>query len=150
MEPMPQQTSKRRTVAEINVVPYIDVMLVLLIIFMVTAPMLVQTVPVNLPEVDATPTEIDPDDNTLIIAVNAAGLYFIEREEDDPQAMILSDVVSYAEKISTVTPDTKLMIRGDKNVPYGKVVVLMGQLQGVGITNVGLITEAPDPNEVAQ
>ena len=61
MEPLQQQMTKRRPMAEINVVPYIDVMLVLLIIFMVTAPMLVQSVPVNLPDVYSTPTEIDPD-----------------------------------------------------------------------------------------
>ena len=72
MEPLQQQMTKRRPMAEINVVPYIDVMLVLLIIFMVTAPMLVQSVPVNLPDVDSTPTEIDPDDTTLMISVSLA------------------------------------------------------------------------------
>ncbi|QQD25474.1 protein TolR [Venatoribacter cucullus] len=142
---MSSPVAKRRPVAEINVVPYIDVMLVLLIIFMVTAPMLVQTVPVNLPDVDSKPTEIDPDDSTIIITVNERGLYFIERDEADPTAMMLRDVLDYAGKVVAEVPQTRLMIRGDEAVPYGKVVELMGGLQAQGINNVGLITEAPDP-----
>lgn len=145
MEPIQQQGAKRRPMAEINVVPYIDVMLVLLIIFMVTAPMLVQTVPVNLPEVDSTPTDIDPDDSTLIISVNDRGLYFVERDQKDPEAMTLADVTSYASKLMQAEPSTRVMIRGDRGVPYGRVVELMGGLQGVGVTDVGLVTEAPDP-----
>ncbi|UZK03317.1 protein TolR [Venatoribacter cucullus] len=145
MEPMSSPAPKRRPVAEINVVPYIDVMLVLLIIFMVTAPMLVQTVPVNLPDVDSKPTEIDPDDSTIIISVDARGFYFIERDEDTPSAMMLRDVLDYAGKVVAEVPQTRLMIRGDEAVPYGKVVELMGGLQAQGINNVGLITEAPDP-----
>jgi len=145
MEPLQQQMARRRPMAEINVVPYIDVMLVLLIIFMVTAPMLVQTVPVNLPDVDSTPTEIDPDDSTLMISVNSDGLYFIERDEKDPQPMTLSAVTDYAGKLMKAEPKTRFMIRGDESVPYGRVVLLMGNLQGAGISNVGLVTEAPDP-----
>ena len=145
MEPMAPPAPKRRPMAEINVVPYIDVMLVLLIIFMVTAPMLVQSVPVNLPAVDSTPTEIEPDDSTIIISVDARGLYFIERGEEQPRAMALADVQDYARKITAQVPATKLLIRGDENVPYGKVVVLMGSLQSIGVNNIGLITEAPDP-----
>ncbi|MCD8521224.1 MAG: protein TolR [Saccharospirillaceae bacterium] len=145
MEPMAPPAAKRRPMAEINVVPYIDVMLVLLIIFMVTAPMLVQSVPVNLPEVDATPTEIEPDDSTIIVSVNERGVYFIERDEGQPTAMTLGEIQDYAQKIIGAVPETRLMIRGDEAVPYGKVVALMGGLQSVGIHNVGLITEAPDP-----
>jgi biopolymer transport protein TolR len=145
MEPLQQQMPKRRAMAEINVVPYIDVMLVLLIIFMVTAPMLVQTVPVNLPNVDSTPTEIDPDDTTLMLSVNSDGLYFVERDEEDPKPMSLREVTEYAGKLFKAEPKSRFMIRGDESVPYGKVVLLMGSLQGEGITNVGLVTEAPDP-----
>lgn len=145
MEPLQQQMPKRRAMAEINVVPYIDVMLVLLIIFMVTAPMLVQTVPVNLPNVDSTPTEIDPDDTTLMLSVNSDGLYFVERDEENPKPMSLREVTEYAGKLFKAEPKSRFMIRGDESVPYGKVVLLMGSLQGAGITNVGLVTEAPDP-----
>ncbi len=145
MEPLQQQMTKRRPMAEINVVPYIDVMLVLLIIFMVTAPMLVQSVPVNLPDVDSTPTEIDPDDTTLMISVSSDGLYYVERGDEDPEPMSLSAVTDYAGKLVKAQPDTRYMIRGDESVPYGKVDLLMGNLQGAGINNVGLVTEAPDP-----
>ncbi|ASP39459.1 protein TolR [Bacterioplanes sanyensis] len=145
MEPMSGYAAKRRPMAEINVVPYIDVMLVLLIIFMVTAPMLVQTVPVDLPDVDAKPTEIDPDDHTLIIAVNQQGQLFIEREEDEPQAMTLDQVQDYAAKVVAQTPATRIMVRGDQQVAYGRVVALMGALQAADINNIGLVTEAPDP-----
>ncbi len=146
MEPLTKKMASRRAVAEINVVPYIDVMLVLLIIFMVTAPMLVQSVAVDLPEVDSTPTEIDPDDNTIIIAIDATGGLFIEREEDDPKALEQNEIIDYVRKIQKVDPSARVMIRGDQRVPYGVVVTLMGSLQGVGVNNVGLITEAPDPN----
>lgn len=146
MEPLTKKMASRRAVAEINVVPYIDVMLVLLIIFMVTAPMLVQSVAVDLPEVDSKPTEIDPDDNTIIIAIDATGGLFIEREEDDPKALEQNEIVDYVRKIQKVDPSARVMIRGDQRVPYGVVVTLMGSLQGVGVNNVGLITEAPDPN----
>ena len=146
MEPLTKKMASRRAVAEINVVPYIDVMLVLLIIFMVTAPMLVQSVAVDLPQVDSTPTEIEPDDNTIIIAIDAAGDLFIEREEDQPKAQSKNDIVDYVRKVQTVDRNAKVMIRGDQRVPYGVVVTLMGSLQGVGVNNVGLITEAPDPD----
>ena len=145
MEPLQQQMAKRRPMAEINVVPYIDVMLVLLIIFMVTAPMLVQSVPVNLPDVDATPTEVDDDNTTLTISVTASGEYYIERDKKDPAPMSLSEVTEYAGKLKQAQPTTQVMIRGDEAVPYGKVVHLMGNLQGAGISDVGLITESPDP-----
>ncbi|WP_221798342.1 protein TolR [Oceanobacter mangrovi] len=145
MEPMQPPAPKRRPMADINVVPYIDVMLVLLIIFMVTAPMLVQSVPVNLPQVEATPTEIEPDDNTLIVAVDREGRYFLEREEGEPAAMTLAQVQGYIQKVKTEVATTRVMVRGDDQVPYGKVVALLGGLQAIGLQDVGLITEAPDP-----
>jgi len=143
MESMQPQVPRRRPMAEINVVPYIDVMLVLLIIFMVTAPMLVQSVKVNLPEVEAAPTNITPDDDVLILTVDATGQYFIERDDSDVNAMTLAAIIDYAGKITRAVPTTQIMIRGDEKVPYGKVVALMGGLQSKGILNVGLITEAP-------
>ena len=145
MEPMQPPAAKRRPIAEINVVPYIDVMLVLLVIFMVTAPMLVQSVQVNLPRVDSAPVEIEPDDNTIIVSVNQQGVYFIERDDDQPAAMTLIQEQDYVTKVKAEVPTTRVMIRGDERVAYGKVVRLMGGLQMAGIADVGLITEAPDP-----
>lgn len=143
MESMQPQIPRRRPMAEINVVPYIDVMLVLLIIFMVTAPMLVQSVKVKLPEVEATPTNITPDDDVLILTVDAGGRYFVERDDNDAKPMSLAAIIDYTGKISRSVKTTQVMIRGDEQVPYGKVVALMGGLQAEGIVNVGLITEAP-------
>lgn len=135
---------KRRPVAEINVVPYIDVMLVLLIIFMVTAPMLVQTVPVELPKVESSPTEISPENKYLIINITNKGEYFIEQDEAELKPVAEKDIIIYVQKLVRQVPNTQIMIRADKNVAYGRVVVLMGELQNSGLSHVGLITEAPD------
>ena len=139
------QRVRRRKVAEINVVPYIDVMLVLLIIFMVTAPMLNQGVDVDLPNVDASPVTVEQDENQLIVSVSAKGLYYLERGSDDPKAMALVDIQKYVTTLLKSQPETDVLVRGDESVPYGVVVALMGSLQTAGAKSVGLITEAPDP-----
>ncbi len=137
--------TKRKPLAEINVVPYIDVMLVLLIIFMVTAPMLNQGVDVDLPNVSASPVTVEPDENQLIVSVSAKGLYYLERGSDDPKAMALVDIQKYVTTLLKSQPKTDVLVRGDEAVPYGVVVALMGSLQAAGASSVGLITEAPDP-----
>jgi biopolymer transport protein TolR len=137
--------TKRKPMAEINVVPYIDVMLVLLIIFMVTAPMLNQGVDVDLPNVNASPVTVEPDENQLIVSVSAKGLYYLERGSEDPKAMALSDIQNYVTILLKSQPKTDVLVRGDEAVPYGIVVALMGSLQASGASSVGLITEAPDP-----
>ena len=142
---VPSGKTKRRPMAEINVVPYIDVMLVLLIIFMVTAPMLNQGVDVDLPNVDANPVRVEDDENQLIVSITASGLYYIERGSDDPKAMALVDIQKYVATLLKSQPKTDVLVRGDENVPYGIVVALMGVLQTAGAQSVGLITEAPDP-----
>ena len=141
----PPGSKKRKPMAEINVVPYIDVMLVLLIIFMVTAPMLNQGVDVDLPNVDASPVTVEQDENQLIVSVSAKGLYYLERGSDDPKAMALSDIQQYVTTLLKSQPKTDVLVRGDEAVPYGVVVALMGRLQTAGAKSVGLITEAPDP-----
>jgi biopolymer transport protein TolR len=141
----PSGGAKRKPMAEINVVPYIDVMLVLLIIFMVTAPMLNQGVDVDLPNVDANPVTVEEDENQLIVSVVASGLYYLERGSDDPKAMALVDIQKYVATLLKSQPKTDVLVRGDENVPYGIVVALMGSLQTAGAKSVGLITEAPDP-----
>lgn len=136
--------SKRKPMAEINVVPYIDVMLVLLIIFMITAPMLNQGVDVDLPNVDANPVRVEADENQLIVSISAKGLYYLERGSDDPKAMALVDIQQYVTTLLKSQPKTDVLVRGDESVPYGVVVALMGSLQNAGAVSVGLITEAPD------
>ena len=140
MEPLQQQMAKRRPMAEINVVPYIDVTLVLLIIFMVTAPMLTQGVDVELPQASAEPVETE-DNEPLIVSVNAAGEYFVNLGEDEMRPRTADDIATSVGRILQVNPGKLLLVRGDRNASYEQVVRLMVLLQGVGAERVGLVTE---------
>ena len=134
--------TKRKPMAEINVVPYIDVMLVLLVIFMVTAPLLYQGVQIDLPQASAKPMpreNIEP----LIVEVNAKGEYFLSVGDDpakpvDPHKMQVTVAAVLRNK-----PKTPVMVRGDRNVPYGDVVTAMTLLQKAGAPQVSLITQPP-------
>ncbi|MFT6254558.1 MAG: biopolymer transport protein TolR [Granulosicoccus sp.] len=134
----PRRT-KKKPMAEINVVPYIDVMLVLLIIFMVTAPLLLQGVQVDLPQANSAPT---PDqEEPLVISVDAQNKYYINIGDDEKSEKPLSDITAQVTKVLRVKPQTPVLVWGDKNVPYGTVVSLMSSLQGAGAESVGLVTE---------
>ncbi|MEE4203452.1 MAG: protein TolR [Halieaceae bacterium] len=135
---------KRRAVAEINVVPYIDVMLVLLIIFMVTAPMLMQGVKVDLPDADSKPVE-NQDSEPLIVSVDAAGRFYINLGADEKQALELVTVQKRVAAVLRRTPDKPVLVWGDQAVPYGTVVTVMSALQEAGAPSVGLVTENPVP-----
>lgn len=130
--------------SDINVVPYIDVMLVLLIIFMVTAPMMMQGIEVDVPKVTSGPLERDENQEYLVVAVNAAGEVFIERGEEAPQSVQASEVGNYVATVLQQQPSLEVYIRGDNRIDYGSVMRIMANLQGAGIVSVGLITEAPD------
>ena len=132
---------KRKPMSDINVVPYIDVMLVLLIIFMVTAPMLTQGIKVDLPKVEASDIEIQANQEPLIVSVDSNGAYFMEMSSLSGKAMELPDLVEATAKLLSGNQALSILIRGDKNVPYGKIVELMSQLQQAGAQGVGLITE---------
>ncbi|OUR71464.1 protein TolR [Methylophaga sp. 41_12_T18] len=136
---------RRKPMAEINVVPYIDVMLVLLIIFMITAPMLTQGVNVDLPSADANPV-VAPDDNSepLVVSVDAAGNFYaaIGDKQDEP-----IDAETLMVKVKAVlkrSPNTPVMVKGDSAVNYGQVVTVMALLQRAGAPSVGLITKQPE------
>ncbi|WKE64472.1 protein TolR [Gallaecimonas kandeliae] len=135
---------RRRPVAEINVVPYIDVMLVLLIIFMVTAPLITQGVKVNLPKQSSQP--LPPDSKpAAVISITADGQYFLQ--VGSKKAEHYDDVSTVAAVVKAqreVEPATPVVIRGDGAVPYAKVVQLMGTLQGAGVDDVGLMTDPPE------
>lgn len=131
--------TKKKPMAEINVVPYIDVMLVLLIIFMVTAPLLLQGVQVDLPQANSAPTP--EQEEPLVISVDAQDNYYINIGEDEKIAKPLSEITLQVSKVLNVKPQTPVMVWGDKNVSYGTVVSLMTQLQGAGAASVGLVTE---------
>ncbi len=128
--------------AEINVVPYIDVMLVLLIIFMVTAPLIMQGVQVELPHAKAKPVA-PQDDKPLIVSIKADGSYFVDlgTKEQGETATNLTDITDRVGKVLRAKPETKVFVWGDRRVPYGDVVVLMTALQTAGAESVGLVTD---------
>ncbi len=140
---------KRKPVAEMNVVPYIDVMLVLLVIFMVTAPMLNQGVKVDLPQVSSEILPSDSNQQVLTLSVLADGTYYwnlgetVDTENQTDSAVSLAQMADGVTKIMSAKPDTLVYIRGDREVNYGVVVTAMAALQEAGVPNVGLITEAP-------
>jgi biopolymer transport protein TolR len=128
--------------SEINVVPYIDVMLVLLVIFMVTAPLLMQGVKVDLPEAETDPVE-NQDPEPLIVSINSKGELFLNLGADEQQVLSLATIKQRVSVVLRRNPDKPVMVWGDRNVPYGEVVVLMGALQDAGAPQVGLVTESP-------
>ncbi len=138
--------ARRKLMGEINVVPYIDVMLVLLIIFMVTAPLLTQGVEVDLPQADAEPLEAPSDEDKLplVLSVDRDGAFYLNAGEDK-EAPIEPDAV--AERVRIVLsrrPDTPVYVKADQAVAYGRVVEAMVLLQKGGADGVGLITDPLD------
>jgi biopolymer transport protein TolR len=132
----------RRAVAEINVVPYIDVMLVLLVIFMATAPLLMQGVEVDLPKANSTPVS-DSDAEPLIVSIDADAKLYLNLGASDDQALSIETVRQRVATVLKRNPDKAVMVWGDAAVPYGEVVSLMSELQAAGAPSVGLVTEAP-------
>ena len=135
-----RQRAKRKLNAEINVVPYIDVTLVLLIIFMVTAPMLTQGVDVELPKASSEPVETQ-DEEPLIVTVDAEGLYYINLGEDETVPKSAEQIAGQIRQILSVNPGKMMLVRGDRQASYDQVVQLMVLLQSAGAERVGLVTE---------
>lgn len=136
-------TARRKPLSEINVVPYIDVMLVLLVVFMITAPMLTQGVKVELPDADAKPLELPKDHEMVIVSVKADGQFYLNVAGDPKEPKALDVITSAVGAIVKNKPKTPVLVEGDERVPYGVVVKLMVALQKAGIVNVGLVTESP-------
>ena len=132
---------KRKLVAEINVIPYVDVTFVLLVVFMVTAPLLMQGVQVNLPAVDSAPIKSN-DNDPFIVSIKNDGSYWIDQRGEN-QNENLNEIKQIIEKILSQSPEKQVLIWGDEKVDYGSVVLLMSELQKVGATSVGLITDPP-------
>lgn len=128
--------------AEINVVPYIDVMLVLLVIFMVTAPMLMQGVEVKLPQATAAPVT-NQDAEPLIVSINDRGQLFLNLGVDEKQALELATIRQRVAAVLRRSPEKPVLVWGDQRVAYGDVVVVMTALQEAGAPSVGLVTENP-------
>lgn len=129
--------------AEINVVPYIDVMLVLLVIFMITAPLLTQGVKVDLPQTASAPlpeTGKDP----VIINVQANGNFFINYGEKQDKPVTPQILVNRVNALLKYQPDIPVFVGGDNDVPYGRIVELMALLQNAGVPSVGILTDPPE------
>ena len=135
------KNKKRKLVAEINVIPYVDVTFVLLVVFMVTAPLLMQGVQVNLPAVDSAPIKSN-DNDPFIVSIKNDGSYWIDQRGEN-QNKNLNEIKQIIEKILSQSPEKQILIWGDEKVDYGSVVLLMSELQKVGATSVGLITDPP-------
>ena len=129
---------RRKPMAEINVVPYIDVMLVLLVIFMVTAPLLTPGVKVDLPQAAASAVD-NPDRETLVVTVDRKGKLFLDEREIGSEAL-----QTKVAAILRVRPQTPVLIRGDRQAAYNDVVQTMVLLQAAGAPSVGLVTQSPD------
>ncbi|KRW59682.1 protein TolR [Pseudomonas sp. TTU2014-080ASC] len=145
--------NRRKPVAEMNVVPYIDVMLVLLVIFMVTAPMLNQGVKVDLPKVSSEALPQDNNAQVLTISIKADKTFYwnmgteVDVETVQDKALTLDEMTRAVTAIVAQSRATgkqvQVFVRGDKSVDYGTVMAAMGGLQQAAVGNVGLITEAP-------
>ena len=136
------KAARRKPMAEINVVPYIDVTLVLLVIFMVTAPMMTQGINVDLPDAASGPLSVSENEITLVVSIKADATYYMNVGEEE-EAVALSLIGERASKIIKANPDIKVLVEGDESLSYGVVVGLMNILQQAGARSVGLITEPP-------
>jgi biopolymer transport protein TolR len=133
----PYRKRRKKLMSDINVVPYIDVMLVLLVIFMITAPLLSQGVKVDLPKAAARVVDTQ-DRETLVVTVTSEGKYYLDDRSISPE-----DLGKKVAAILRLRPQTPVLIRGDRQANYGEVVKTMSLLQAAGAPSVGLLTEPP-------
>ena len=129
---------KKKLNAEINVVPYIDVMLVLLIIFMVLSPLLIQGVEVNLPQTDT--TKMSVQNEPLVVSINKSGEYFINIGEEQ-LPIDLDELKRKSLIIFSANPDIEVVFKGDKSVSFDSVAKAMAAVQSVGIEKIGIVTK---------
>jgi len=127
---------RHRPMGEINVTPFVDVMLVLLIVFMVTAPLLTVGVPVDLPKTKA--GQISADASPLVVSLQADGQLYLQETPIDPETLI-----PRLSAISEANPDIRIFVRGDRTIAYGEVVQVMGRIQNAGFSRVALVAELP-------
>lgn len=128
--------------SEINVVPYIDVMLVLLVIFIITAPLLTQGVKVDLPQANSEPLPRQ-DQEPLIVTVDKGGNFFLNVGENSGNSISTETLLARVSAVLRRNPEIPVLVRGDRQVPYGEVVRAMSLLQRAGAPSVGLMTETP-------
>ncbi len=141
---------KRKLMGEINVVPYIDVMLVLLVIFMVTAPLLTQGVTVELPKAGAEPIKNVSNHPTMVLSVDAEGNLYINVGDDEDSPVSAKDIVARTGAVLRNRPETPVLIKADRAVQYGFVVGAMVLLQQGGAEHVGFVTDPLDSYPVPE
>lgn len=140
---MRRSRRKNRPVAEINVVPYIDVMMVLLVIFIATAPVVMQGVTVDLPQAES--KALSEDTRTpFVCSVDALGNFYIDNGEYERSVRNLEDVTENVRRHLALHPDTPVVVQGDAKTPYNNVIQLMNALKMAGVDNVGLVTQPID------
>ena len=137
---MSRRTKGRKPMAEINVVPYIDVMLVLLVIFMITVPLLTEGVKVDLPQAEARPMNEEAK-RPLVVTVDKTGGLFLTYDDDRTLPVGRQELLEKAAAILRLNPDIPVLVKGDRDVGYGQVVGAMVLLQQAGAPKVGLVTE---------
>jgi len=147
---MASHLRKRKLIAEINVVPYIDVMLVLLIIFMVTAPLLTQGVTVELPKAGAEPIKNVPNHPPLVLSVDAEGNLYINVGDDEDSPVTAKEIVARTGAVLRNRPETPVLVKADRAVQYGFVVGAMVLLQQGGAEHVGFVTDPLDSYPVPE
>jgi len=132
---------RKRLMSEINVVPYIDVMLVLLVIFMITAPLLTEGVSVDLPQADAQSVDTQ-DQEPFVVTVDSAGDYYLN--DDEQSAANAGEIRVKAAAVLRHNPQTPFLVRGDRAVAYESVIQAMVLLQQAGVAKIGLVTDTPE------
>ena len=138
-----QRNQRYRAMSDINVTPFVDVMLVLLVVFMITAPLMSVGVPVELPKSEA--ASINTPDEPLVITINARAEIFIQ---ETPVA--LENLSARLAAVTGANPDTRIYVRGDKSIDYGKVMEVMGRISAAGYNKVSLLAELPDGTDRKQ
>ncbi len=141
---------KRKLMGEINVVPYIDVMLVLLVIFMVTAPLLTQGIEVDLPKANSEPIQDVPNHRPLVLSVDTEGNLYIDVGDNENEPASGKEVVAKVGAILRNRPETPILVKADRAVPYGNVVGAMVLLQQGGAQNIGFVTDPLDSYPVPE
>ena len=141
---------KRKLMGEINVVPYIDVMLVLLIIFMVTAPLLTQGIEVELPKAGAEPIDNVSEQQPIVLSVDAAGNLYLDIGDDEESPRTAASIVQDVGIVLRAAPETPVLVKADRGVEYGYVVGAMVLLQQGGAKNVGFVTDPLDSYPVPE
>jgi biopolymer transport protein TolR len=139
-----RKNKRRKPMAEINVVPYIDVTLVLLIIFMITTPMLQTGVDVDLPKAESATVEQKEGKPPIVISIKKAGQYYINVDGVTDDLVQPEEINARVEAVLVNNKSPQVLINADKTVDYGSVVTVMASLKNAGIPNVGLMTKSDD------